>query len=156
QPTFPRGTTAFRRGQVAFRSPPITSRRLSSTTAASSFDHLVGAEQKRGWHSQPNGLCSLHIDDELELRHLINGNITCICAFEDLVDVTGSSTVNLAKIDGISYKAARFHSVTISINRRQPRLLGQLDDEPPVQIVFVPRVNNQRVYMLLGHRLEHA
>ena len=45
-------------------------RRSKSTSL---FDHLVGAGQQRRWHDDAKRLCGLQIDNQLELRGLLNG-----------------------------------------------------------------------------------
>jgi hypothetical protein len=51
-----------------------------------SFDHLVGAHQKRLGNFQPNGLGRRQIEDQFELRRLLDGNLRRLGPTQDLVD----------------------------------------------------------------------
>jgi hypothetical protein len=47
---------------------------------AFSFDHLVGADQECRWERDPDCLCGLQIDHELESGRLLDREIASICA----------------------------------------------------------------------------
>jgi hypothetical protein len=55
-----------------------------SYTAASLFDHLVGALLQEPRHLQPKRLGGLKVDDQLEFRRLLHGEIGRLRAPEDL------------------------------------------------------------------------
>ena len=44
--------------------------------------------QECWWDRQPNCLCSLHVDDQIELDRQIDWDLTRLSTFEDLVYVT--------------------------------------------------------------------
>src|SRR5204863_6091452 len=52
------------------------------------FDHLVGAGEQRLRHGEAERLGGLHIDDELELGRLLDGQVGRLRPREDLSSVT--------------------------------------------------------------------
>jgi hypothetical protein len=56
-----------------------------------SFDHLVGANQKRGRHSEAKCFGGLEIDDQLKLRGLLDRQISMVRTLQYLVDVCGGA-----------------------------------------------------------------
>jgi len=52
-----------------------------------SLDHLIGAGEERGWNAKPKRLSGLQIDHQLELRGLLDRQISWVRASEDEVDV---------------------------------------------------------------------
>ena len=67
---------------------PKSAKGLMHRSKASLFDHLVGADKKRGRHSKAERFGSLHVDHELEFDRLLYRQIGGLDAFEDLVDVS--------------------------------------------------------------------
>jgi hypothetical protein len=57
---------------------------------------LVRPLQQRLRDRQPSALRGLQVDDEGEFGRLMNGEISGLCAFEDLVDVVGGNRVMCA------------------------------------------------------------
>jgi hypothetical protein len=54
-----------------------------------SLDHVVGTRKKRGRYGQTERLGGLHIDDQLEMRWLLDRQVGWLGAFQD----TASSSV---------------------------------------------------------------
>ena len=61
-------------------------------TGRTSFDHLVGAGEQRGWNFDTKRLGGLEIDDRLELGWLFDREIGGSRSLEDTVDEEGSAT----------------------------------------------------------------
>ncbi len=120
------------------------------------FDHLVGTQDKRRRDRESNRVCSLHIDNKLELGYLIDRDVTRRCAFKDLINVPRRTTEYIRKIDRVGHETTGFNKPTKRINRRQSVLLGQLDDQSTVRGVFRVCAHIERVRVLLHRRLEHA
>jgi hypothetical protein len=57
--------------------------------AGPSLDHLVRPLQERLRNRQAERLRGLEVDDQLELRRLLDGQVGRLGALEDLVDVSG-------------------------------------------------------------------
>ena len=45
------------------------------------LDHLIGQEEQGGGHRDPQRLGGLHVDDQLELRGLLDGEISGLGTF---------------------------------------------------------------------------
>ena len=60
-----------------------------SCIAAKSFllDHLVGAQQQRGRHSETERFGRLHIDHQFEFGRLLDRQIGRLGALQDFIDV---------------------------------------------------------------------
>ena len=56
---------------IAVRPKSRTGREQPQQTAQL-FDHLVGTQQNRGWQIDPDRLCSLEVEDELEFGRLLD------------------------------------------------------------------------------------
>ena len=64
------------RGTFACRWAPFLSRAPSAPQhPRSSLDHLVGPDEDRLWEREAEGLGGLHIDDQLEARGLLHGQV---------------------------------------------------------------------------------
>ena len=71
--TRPKTATTRDRGSVTVCFRPVAAGRFSpKQTFAALLDHLVGAKQQV-LHRQPECLRGLHVDNELELRGLLDG-----------------------------------------------------------------------------------
>src|SRR6516165_2068662 len=60
---------------------------VSNRSKKALFDHLVGAGEQRGRHSEAEGVGALEVDDQFELRGKLNRQVTRSGALEDFVDV---------------------------------------------------------------------
>jgi hypothetical protein len=93
------GYFRFRRysghGRTCRRLDPVANDPFQTSSEPASFDHLVGAEQKRWWDRQPNCLCSFHVDDQLELDRQIDWDLARLRTFEDLVYVTSRAAIEI-------------------------------------------------------------
>src|SRR6516164_3111422 len=76
-----------------------------------SLDHLVGAGRERGWDFHAEDLCGLQIEDEFELRGLLNWQIGGLCAFENASGIDADLTIDVETICAIAHQSACFHPV---------------------------------------------
>ena len=51
------------------------------------FDHLIGAREQRRWHSHAECLGGLQVDNERELRRLLDRKVGGLGAFENTIDI---------------------------------------------------------------------
>src|SRR5262249_5730215 len=72
----------------------------------SSFDHLVGAGEKRRRHCNAKRVGGLHIDDQLETSWLLDRQIGGLGAFEDFVDGHGSLAKKVRIYRGVRHPPA--------------------------------------------------
>jgi hypothetical protein len=56
-----------------------------------SFNHFIGTIEQRGRYGQTKRLGGLHVDDQFELRRLLNRKIRRFGALQDPVDVGGAA-----------------------------------------------------------------
>src|SRR5215469_6988264 len=94
-----------------FRSGHWGSRRQTLARAIPAFDHLVGAGEKCRRHSQADSFCGFHVDDQLELRWLLDGQVGRLGAFKDLIDITRTLAVK------VNFRGLIGHQPTV---RREP------------------------------------
>src|SRR5258706_13472358 len=82
------------------------------------FDHLIRPEQERFRDGQAEGLGGLEIDDQLELRGLLHGEIGGLGPLEDLVHEVGGALVHpwIARPEG--HQAARIDQLRVRIHSR--------------------------------------
>ena len=62
------------------------------------FDHLVCAEEYRGWHGQAERFGSLNVDHQFELGRLFDRQVGRLRTLENLVDENGGPTIKISKI----------------------------------------------------------
>ena len=74
------------------------------------FDHLIGAGEQRGRHSQSEGLRRLEIDHQLESGRLDDRQVRGPCRLQDATDV--DTRVVICPINGgsLAHQAARAYS----------------------------------------------
>jgi hypothetical protein len=76
-------------GRVRFSG--AASPRSSGVIRDFSFEHLIRPRQQRRRDREAEGLGSLEVDQQLELRRLLNGKVARSCAFENAVHVDRSA-----------------------------------------------------------------
>src|SRR5450759_3140877 len=59
---------------------------VSCRSAGGSLDHLIGATEHRGRHVEAKRCRGFEVYDEFKLRRLLDGQIACLRATENLVD----------------------------------------------------------------------
>ena len=82
-------STSESRAAVPFSgpSPPCTPTRAIGWRHSTSWDHLIGTHQYRAWQGDPECPGGGLVDDQLELRHLFDGQVAGGRASEYLVDL---------------------------------------------------------------------
>src|SRR2546426_7154605 len=58
-------------------------------------DHLIRLEEKRWGHGDPKRLGGLEVDDQLELRGLLDREVPGLGAPQNLVDIDGPTSCNV-------------------------------------------------------------
>src|SRR5262249_2042986 len=91
------GTTAKRVGSAkrlrSAKDLPFSSSRVGRGPVRNSLDHLVGWPQQRNWKSEAKRLGSLEIDDQLDFRGLLHGQVGRLLALENAAGVDAGQTV---------------------------------------------------------------
>src|ERR1044072_7480623 len=79
------------------------SRDPNQTRGSFSLDHLVSNGEDRGWHREAQRLCSLGVDDEVDFRRLLHGDVSRLGAlgyFIYLVSANSSLFVGIFSVCG--------------------------------------------------------
>jgi hypothetical protein len=75
----------------------VCSQKLAALVEHALLDHLVGSHQNRVRDRQPERLGCPEVDDQLELRGLLDREVGGLGALEDLVDVARGETPGLPR-----------------------------------------------------------
>src|SRR5262249_11282592 len=118
------------------------------------LDHLVGEQLHRGRHREPERLCGLKIDDELELRRLDDGKIDRLRTPEDPASVDANLPIGIFEIGAVAHQATGLDefSPLVYCSNRMPRREGH-DFVPPSGEEWV-RGNDQPIRPLLNQACE--
>src|SRR5690348_8090422 len=94
-----------------------------------SLNDLIRAGEHRHWHRQTKGLGGLEVDDQLELRWLLDGEVRGLGALEDLVDVRGGATKVVSDVHPVGHQAPELHRLPKGEHAREPRPGREIHDE---------------------------
>src|SRR5215510_10467453 len=73
-----------------------------------SLDHLVGAGEQRRWNFEAQRLRGCQIDDEIELRRLLDRKVARLCPAQNLVDVVSGAPEHVWDVCSIGHQTAPF------------------------------------------------
>jgi hypothetical protein len=71
------------------------------------LDQLVGTQKNSRWNFQTDGLRRLEIDDEVELRRLLHGQISRLGAFENSIHVLSRAAKLTIPVDAVGIPSRR-------------------------------------------------
>src|SRR5262249_24261372 len=60
-----------------------------------------------------------HVDDQLELRGLLDGEVSRLRAFQDFVDVRGGAPVQIREVHTVRQEAPTFHALSVPVDHGQ-------------------------------------
>src|SRR5467141_1888068 len=97
-------------GGCSKTSPSVKKSRASiaATWRGRSLNHLIRPLQERRRDRQAERLGGLHVDDQLELRGLLDGQVGGLGALEDLVHVGSGVAKKPSNVLSIGHKAPGF------------------------------------------------
>src|SRR5262249_52346585 len=97
-------------------------------------DHLGRLEEDSRGNREAEGLGGLEVDDQLELRGLLHGQVARRGAFEDLVHIGGGAPERVRQARAIGHEASVFHELAQLRHHREPALGRQLESPDPVRL----------------------
>src|SRR5215472_13278416 len=98
----------------------LSTRHSTLDTRPFSFDHPVRPRQHVRRNRQADLLCRFEIDDELELLRLLDRQISWLRAFQNLIDVCGSTAVQVRLVRTVGHEASSVHKLAVWIHRGEP------------------------------------
>src|SRR5215471_1382461 len=95
---------------------------LADRCRVGSLDDVIGSEQQRLRDGETDLLGRLEIDDELELRRLLDRNIAGLGTFQNLVHIHGGAPVQVGNVHSVKHKPPDFHKIVLVVHDREPVL----------------------------------
>src|SRR5882672_6551520 len=93
-----------------------------------SLDDLIGSDKDGLRDGQPERLRRLQVDDQLELRRLLNGEIARLDTSKDLIHVASGPPPAIDDVRSVVHKTARFSKPRLARDRRQPVIQGKFGE----------------------------
>src|SRR5829696_4303385 len=84
---------------------------------AASLDHLVGTGEEGGWDSDAESEGGLEIDDQFELRWLLNRQIARFRPAKDFINVVRSTAVQVRQTRPIGHEASCLDELSGAVHR---------------------------------------
>src|SRR5713101_6927850 len=115
----------------AFPSPTASASKCPARLTPGPFswmNHLIRPPQHRRRDRQAEGLGRLEVDDQLELRRLLDGQVGGLAAFQNLVHVSGGAPIIISKVRSIGHKAPGIDKLPPWVHCRQPGLGRQVHE----------------------------
>src|SRR5262249_54089270 len=84
-----------------------------------SLDYLVSTQQKRLWNRQAERLGGCNVDDEIELRRLLDRDVARLRATQNLIDITSGAPEKVQKVRSIGHQTSRFDPLSGIVNCRE-------------------------------------
>src|SRR5207249_9593141 len=97
------------------------------------FDDSVRPSEDGLRNRQPQGLGGLQVDDQVELRRLLDREVCWIGALENLVDVDRCPAAGVSEARGVVHESACFRPSALSTDERHAVLLCEVEDPAPVR-----------------------
>src|SRR5262245_31289894 len=74
------------------------------------------------WNLQADLLGRLEIDDELELRRLLDRNIARLGTFQNLVHIRGGAPVQVGNVHAVRHEPPSFYKIALVVHDGEPLL----------------------------------
>src|SRR5947207_6051287 len=130
--------------------PDLINQSLSIDHGNLSFDHLIRPKKNRLRNRQADLLGGFQIDDQLEFCWLLHRQITRLPAFEDLVNVSGSATIQIGNACRVGHEPPGDDKFLLSIHPWQPVFCCQLDDSCLMSVEKPAAISDESVCTALS------
>ena len=97
----------------------VAERHRRAGSCLGSFDYFVGAGEQRGRHGEAERLCSLHVDNEIELGRLLDRNVSRLRPTQNLVNKLSSAPELVSLVRSVRHQTSRFNKLTEHVQCRQ-------------------------------------
>src|SRR5207245_2196042 len=127
------------------------SQELAALVEHGLFDHLVRSQQQRRRDRQAERLRRLEVDDQLELRRLLDGKVGGLGASKDLVYVTGDTAIEFSKHRSVSHQPSSSRDLAPFVHRCDASSRGHFNDPLVLSIEAREGGNEEGIDLFLGH-----
>jgi hypothetical protein len=110
------------------------------------FDHLVGPNEQRRWHSEAKSLRRSEVDDQFNVGRKLDRQVGGLRAFEYPVDVIRRPVSTPLEVGTVTDQASRVDVLAIAVDRGQPLRRRGFGNRLPCK--------EQHVALLDDHRLD--
>src|SRR5829696_6937581 len=124
----PKTRLATARTHAPMRRPELSKHVTASSAKFGSLDHLVGAGEERGRDREAEGVRRLHVNIQLELVRLLNGQHGRFSALDNLIHVHCGATQHLHVAWCIGHERAGNSGFAGMHHRRQTPFERRLND----------------------------
>src|SRR5262249_18058670 len=118
------------------------------------FDHLSGPQEERLRDGEPECLCGLHVDDQIEIGWLLHGQVPRLRALQDPVYVDRSLTPHGRRAGSVKHQSAGCHVVLVTIHRRETTPSREFHDQRAVRLQHRVRGRHKSVRRSPAYRVE--
>src|ERR1700682_2782150 len=118
--------------QQTFLSPAVKFEKCQERMRRVSFDYLVGTQQQCDRNIVADRMCSLEIDDELEIGRLLDRNVGRLDATQHFDDHPRRLAEDARQASAICYQATFFRHFGPLVYGREPQLGGAFENEAAV------------------------
>src|SRR5438552_15875771 len=95
------------------------------------LDNLIRPSEYWRRDLQTKLLRRLEVDHQFELGWLLDGKVSGLGAFEDLVHIGGGTPIQIGKARSIRHETTHFHELPPPVHRRNEQLRRQFNDSLP-------------------------
>src|SRR5262245_54737542 len=102
--------------------------RSTSRTWSPLLNYSIRTQEKRSRNRQPECLCGLQIDHEIQLGRLLDRERLRLRSSQDPINVAGGAPEQIVAIYSITDESTILHELRRVIDRRESSSRGQPDD----------------------------
>ncbi len=127
------------------------------------FDHIISLSEQRGRHGEAERIRGLAIDDEFELRRLLDREISRFGALKNLVHVRSGAPEEVGETRAVGHQTPIVREFAKAIHGREAAAGSQGHNPGPIRnsegviqgdegLSVAPRSRSKRCFEVLAHR----